>query len=109
MKVIVVLAALVAVASAGAIDAETYVVKEQPHNNIGIGDYQFSVEQSDGQARSEVATAAVVRNPETNEDHTILRVQGQYSYVDQKTGKSFVVYYTADENGYHPQGDHLPK
>ncbi|CAB3370625.1 endocuticle structural glycoprotein SgAbd-8-like [Cloeon dipterum] len=33
---------------------------------------------------------------------------GSYSYVDPK-GKTITVHYTADKNGFHVQGDHLPK
>lgn len=33
---------------------------------------------------------------------------GSYSYVDPK-GKTISVHYTADKNGFHVHGDHLPK
>lgn len=41
------------------------------------------------------------KNPETQ------AVQGQYQY-QTPDGQLIKVVYTADENGFRPQGDHLP-
>uniref|UniRef100_A0A2H1VX73 SFRICE_030047 n=1 Tax=Spodoptera frugiperda TaxID=7108 RepID=A0A2H1VX73_SPOFR len=35
------------------------------------------------------------------------KAQGSYSYIGDD-GKQYSVYYTADENGFRPRGDHLP-
>ncbi|CAH1640092.1 unnamed protein product [Spodoptera littoralis] len=35
------------------------------------------------------------------------KAQGSYSYIGDD-GKLYSVYYTADENGFQPRGDHLP-
>ena len=35
-------------------------------------------------------------------------VQGQVQYSDRE-GNSFDLKFTADENGYHPEGAHLPQ
>lgn len=36
-----------------------------------------------------------------------IQVSGSYSYVGED-GQTYSVTYTADENGYHANGDHLP-
>ncbi|KAJ8954426.1 hypothetical protein NQ318_011102 [Aromia moschata] len=42
-----------------------------------------------------------------NEDNVDLAVQGSFLYTSPE-GKEIHLTYTADENGFHPQGDHLP-
>lgn len=37
----------------------------------------------------------------------ILVVTGSYSYIGPD-GVTYKVHYVADENGYRPQGDHIP-
>lgn len=58
--------------------------------------FSYSFETSNGIAAEEsgVATNGV-------------QAQGAFSYSDDD-GQNFRVTYTADENGYQPQGDHLP-
>lgn len=40
-------------------------------------------------------------------DYESNEVQGSYSYT-APDGVTYTVHYTADENGFHAQGDHLP-
>lgn len=61
-----------------------------------------SVETSDGQARSEQAE---VRNPGQENEH--LAVRGSYSWTVE--GVTYTLNYVADENGFQPEGAHLPK
>lgn len=58
--------------------------------------FSYSFETSNGISAEEsgVATNGV-------------QAQGAFAYSDDD-GQQFRVQYTADENGYHPQGDHLP-
>lgn len=62
----------------------------------------FSVETSDGFEKDEVGE---IKNA-GREDET-LAVTGHYSYVGPD-GKTYDVKYTADENGFQPEGEHIP-
>lgn len=61
------------------------------------------LETSDGQRRQE---SAELRNVGT--DRQSLAVHGSYSYI-APDGNEYVVSYTADEFGFHPEGEHIPK
>lgn len=99
------------------------------HNdNIGVGPYNFawvnlmfkinlenylmyfnlinnSYETSDGQKREEHAQI-VFDDEDPEQPHQV--ISGSYSYIgtDQMT---YTVYYTADKNGYHATGAHIPQ
>ncbi|XP_029163179.1 flexible cuticle protein 12-like [Nylanderia fulva] len=105
MKTIVVLCVLVAVAVAAPPHdySQTVVVKETPLDNIGIDGYQFGYELSSGQAHQE--SAQLVNVGQENES---LAVRGSFTYVDPATNIRYTVNYVADENGFRPEGTHLP-
>ena len=81
----------------------TTIVKELPNNNIGLDSYQYSYELSDGQHKEESAQVET-RGPED----AILRVKGSFAWVDPATNQQYTVSYIADENGFQPQGAHIP-
>ncbi|XP_046970552.1 pupal cuticle protein 36-like [Vanessa cardui] len=58
--------------------------------------YRYSYETSNG-----------ISAEESGEATNGVRAQGGYSYTGDD-GKTYSVTYTADENGYQPQGEHLP-
>ncbi|CAB0042865.1 unnamed protein product [Trichogramma brassicae] len=108
--------ALLAVASAlpqlhkrGAPAQEVQLVKELASNNDGLGKYQFAYELSDGQRREESADVQVVREARSGEETVLLRQTGSFSYVSPDDGKTYTVKYVADENGFQPIGEHIPK
>ncbi|EFN76658.1 Flexible cuticle protein 12 [Harpegnathos saltator] len=105
MKTIIALFALVAVAVAAPVqdNSQTVVVKETPLDNIGIDGYQFGYELSNGESREE---SAQLVNAGT--ENASLNVRGSFSFVDPATNARYTVNYVADENGYHPEGEHLP-
>ncbi|XP_072749518.1 flexible cuticle protein 12-like [Anoplolepis gracilipes] len=105
MRTISVFFALVAIAVAAPPHdySQTVVVKETPSDNIGLDGYQFGYELSDGQAHEE---SAQLVNP--GQENQSLAVRGSFSYVDPETNVRYTVNYVADENGFHPQGEHLP-
>lgn len=84
-------------------DSQTVVVKETPLDNIGIDGYQFGYELSNGETRDE--SAQLVNVGTENES---LSVRGSFSYVDPATNVRYTVNYVADENGFRPEGTHLP-
>ncbi|XP_011151374.1 endocuticle structural protein SgAbd-6 isoform X2 [Harpegnathos saltator] len=97
MKTILVIWALVAgVLAAPQNPNEITVVKQEEVNNIGVGGYHFSYEQSDGQKREETAE---LKNEGT--DNEAMSVVGSFSFI-APDGHTYRVEYTADETGFHP-------
>ncbi|KAJ8966063.1 hypothetical protein NQ317_001797 [Molorchus minor] len=66
------------------------------------GAFEYHVEQSDGTRQD---AKGAIKNAGTDDEALV--VQGSYSYVGDD-GKTYEVKYTADEEGYHPAGEHLP-
>lgn len=79
------------------------VVKEFPSNNIGLDNYNFGYELSDGQARREFGQ---VKN--LGSKNEILGIHGSFSHVDPISKKLYFTTYTADENGYRTMGSQIP-
>ncbi|XP_059612573.1 flexible cuticle protein 12-like [Phlebotomus argentipes] len=106
MKAIIALALLVGVALAAPprqVDADrNAVVLRYESDNIGVDGYRFAYETSNGLAQQEEAQ---LKNVGT--EHEALVVRGSFSYVGPD-GVTYVVNYVADENGFQPQGAHLP-
>ncbi|KAF5297791.1 hypothetical protein FQA39_LY11940 [Lamprigera yunnana] len=66
------------------------------NENIGVGDYKFGFETSNGISRDEKGT---FKNAGT--ENEAMEIQGQSSYTDN-TGKKVSMTFVADENGYRP-------
>lgn len=62
-----------------------------------------SWEQSDGQSHQEHAE---LKN--AGAENEALAVRGSFSFV-APDGQTYTVNYIADENGFQPEGAHLPK
>ncbi|CAH1983162.1 unnamed protein product [Acanthoscelides obtectus] len=73
------------------------------NDNIGADTYSYAIDQSDGITKNEDGQ---VVNPGT--DNESIAVRGQYSYVGPD-GVVYTVTYIADENGFQPQGAHIPQ
>ncbi|XP_050315085.1 flexible cuticle protein 12-like [Anthonomus grandis grandis] len=103
MKVVIALFALVAVAVAGPVspDAAAQVLKSDV-DNIGVGQYQYGYETSNGIAAQE--QGQLVNAGSENE---AIAVRGSFQYTGPDN-QQYVVNYVADENGFQPQGAHLP-
>jgi hypothetical protein len=69
----------------------------------GSSKFRFSYETSDGVSRTEEAE---VKNAGT--ENEILVVRGTISWT-APDGQLYTITFIADENGFQPQGDHLPK
>ncbi|XP_047022362.1 flexible cuticle protein 12-like [Helicoverpa zea] len=102
MKSFIVLALCVAVAVAVPVEPKDAVVVSQSLNNIGVDGYSFGYETSDGKKGSE---AGQLKN--VGSENEALEVQGEFSYV-APDGITYSVRYIANENGFQPQGAHLP-
>ncbi|XP_005174946.1 larval cuticle protein 65Ab1 [Musca domestica] len=100
MKFFIVFAALFAIALA-APGGDVEIVKLV--SDVGPEEFKFESETSDGAAHS-----AEGKLKDVGTEHEAIVVHGSYSWVDEKTGEKFTVNYVADENGYQPQGAHLP-
>ncbi|GJQ70337.1 hypothetical protein Trydic_g22771 [Trypoxylus dichotomus] len=104
MKVVI---ALVAIVSAVLAAPQQYekdaVILRQDLDNIGIDQYNYAYETSN---RISAQEQGQLQNVGT--DHEALAVRGQYSYVGPD-GVTYTVVYIADENGFQPQGAHIPR
>lgn len=65
------------------------------------GEYNYAYETGNGIAAAEQGD---LRNVE---DQDVIVARGEYSYTDPD-GNLVKVSYISDENGFQPQGDHLP-
>lgn len=79
------------------ISAKIYEITHQKKINF------YSYETSDGVSRTEEAE---VKNAGT--ENEILVVRGTIKWV-APDGQEYSITFIADENGFQPQGDHLPK
>ncbi|XP_015438765.1 PREDICTED: flexible cuticle protein 12-like [Dufourea novaeangliae] len=106
MKLFIAVAFFVAVAFAApqlVPEENVVLVKETPSDNIGVGGYNYGYELSNGQSHQE--TAEVINQGTENE---ALAVRGSFTWVDPQTNVRYTVNYVADENGFHPEGEHIP-
>ena len=72
-------------------------------NHVRVGDLIYSYETSDGVSRTEEAE---VKNAGT--ENEILVVRGTISWY-APDGQQYTITFIADENGFQPTGEHLPK
>ncbi|XP_019769006.1 cuticle protein CP14.6 [Dendroctonus ponderosae] len=79
----------------------TYILRYDANLGLPTG-FSYAVQTSDGFNN---AVIGEVKNQDTQEES--LAVEGQYSYVGDD-GKTYTVYYKADENGFQPSGEHIP-
>lgn len=115
---------IVAVVTCVPVDPNEIEVLRYENDNIGVDGYKFAwvdkfetmishndsnllniwnrYEQSDGVSRSE---EAVLKNAGTEQE--ALEVRGVISWT-APDGEVYTLNFVADENGYHPEGAHLP-
>ncbi|XP_037720778.1 larval cuticle protein 65Ab1-like [Drosophila subpulchrella] len=99
MKFLIVFVALFALAVARPNEVQT--VKQD--SDVQPDKWSSVLETSDGTSIDQQG-----RLEDVGTEHEAAVVHGSYSWVDEKTGEKFTVTYVADENGFQPQGAHLP-
>ncbi|XP_065368925.1 endocuticle structural protein SgAbd-6-like [Calliphora vicina] len=96
--------AVTTAASIGNNKDSTYVpILRQGEEKTDDGSFTYYYESADGAKRQEVG---IVKNAGTDEETLV--VKGSWSYFDQN-GNEVIVEYIADENGFQPQGTHIPQ
>ncbi|CAG9822793.1 unnamed protein product [Phaedon cochleariae] len=107
---VIILSVVIAVASSAAVDHIDHVVPSKEAEvlqydveNSGIDGYKFAVKTSDGLTRSE---EGVLKNVGTDDES--IAIQGNVDYINRE-GKHVHWTFTADENGFRPEGDLNPK
>ncbi|XP_052897411.1 larval cuticle protein 65Ag1-like [Anopheles moucheti] len=97
MKTLLVFALIAIVAAAPNQNAKTL-----RYENVQDGDssYKFAFESDDGISRQEQG--------ELKTEEEGMNVQGNFKFVADD-GQEYVVQYVADSQGFHPEGDHIPK
>ncbi|XP_055373347.1 endocuticle structural protein SgAbd-6-like [Condylostylus longicornis] len=84
-------------------DSQNAQIIRSDFDNIGVDGYRFSYETSDGISRQEEGQ---LKNPGTEQE--AISVRGSVSWVADD-GQTYTLTYVADENGYQPEGAHLPQ
>uniref|UniRef100_A0A182YCY1 Uncharacterized protein n=2 Tax=Anopheles stephensi TaxID=30069 RepID=A0A182YCY1_ANOST len=103
MKTIIAFAFVVALALAAPLDdSKNAQILKYENDNIGVDGYKFAFETSDGHQRQEQAELRKL-----GDDVEALVVRGSYSFTGDD-GQVYTVNYVADENGFQPEGAHLP-
>ncbi|CAD7083183.1 unnamed protein product [Hermetia illucens] len=104
MKFAIVFAALLAAALAAPVDdPKNAQILRYESDNIGTDGYNFAFETSDGTSRQEQAQ---LKNVGT--ENEALAVRGTISWV-AADGQQYTLNFVADENGFQPEGAHLPR
>nr|XP_017017870.1 larval cuticle protein 65Ag1-like [Drosophila kikkawai] len=99
MKFLIVFVALFAVALA-APAGDVQIVRAD--SEVGPENFKYEWETSDGQKAD---AAGELKN--IGSENESLAVRGSFSFVADD-GQTYTVNYIADENGFQPQGAHLP-
>ncbi|KAM8709309.1 hypothetical protein ACLKA7_016162 [Drosophila subpalustris] len=90
---ICIIAALLVCAHGDHINKDAHIINESNSPPDAEGNFQNSFETSNGIRQQSAGN--------------INGISGSFEYVSPD-GETIITTYTADENGYHPQGDHLP-
>lgn len=82
-------------------DEEQIPILRHDFQQQETGEYNVEVEQGDGTAFSQRGHLI------EGEDGPVVVMTGSFRYIGDD-GRTYTVSYTADEAGFHPQGDHFP-
>uniref|UniRef100_A0A1L8E3R2 Putative endocuticle structural glycoprotein abd-4 n=1 Tax=Nyssomyia neivai TaxID=330878 RepID=A0A1L8E3R2_9DIPT len=85
--------------------SEPIAIISQDTNIEPDGSYQYSYETANGIKGQESGTLKRATKPDTSD---VIVAQGSVSYTSPEGQLISLVYSADDENGFVPQGDHLP-
>ncbi|KAH8314825.1 hypothetical protein KR074_000835 [Drosophila pseudoananassae] len=100
MKFLIVFVALFALAVAAPPANEAQILRSE--SDVGPESFKYDWETSDGQSAQ---AAGQLKN--AGSENEAISVTGSYRFVGDD-GVTYEVSYIADENGFQPQGAHLP-
>ncbi|XP_063536000.1 larval cuticle protein LCP-17-like [Cydia strobilella] len=100
MKFFIVLALAAACAADRNADRAAQIVRSD--SEVNPDGFSYAYETSNGIVES---ANGIIKDP--NSEYPALAVNGDFSYPGDD-GKIYRITYVADENGYQPQGEHLP-
>ncbi|XP_030560928.1 larval cuticle protein 65Ag1-like [Drosophila novamexicana] len=100
MKFLIVFVALFAVALAAPADSDAQTLRSEA--DVGPESFNYEFETSNGIKEN---AAGQLKN--IGSENEAISVQGSYSFVADD-GQTYTINYVADENGFQPQGAHLP-
>ncbi|EDW50669.1 larval cuticle protein 65Ag1 [Drosophila sechellia] len=100
MKFLIVFVALFAVALAAPAAQEAEILRS--NSDVGSESFKYEFEITDGQAAQ---AEGQLKN--IGSENEAISVHGYYRFVADD-GVTYEVQYIADENGFQPQGAHLP-
>ncbi|XP_017783110.1 PREDICTED: flexible cuticle protein 12-like [Nicrophorus vespilloides] len=95
--------ALSCVAFAAPVDDEHAEVLKYENENIGVDGFRYAYETSNG-----ISEAAEGQLNNVGTENEAISVRGHFTFVGAD-GVTYTVNYVADENGFQPEGDHIPK
>ncbi|XP_020289403.1 endocuticle structural glycoprotein SgAbd-8-like [Pseudomyrmex gracilis] len=101
MKFLIVSLALVAIVAAQ--QRQPIAILRQSQDLSPEGSYNYAYETENGIAASETGSP----QPVGPKGEPAVVAQGQFQYT-APDGTPIAISYVADENGFHPQGAHLP-
>ncbi|XP_019876738.1 flexible cuticle protein 12-like [Aethina tumida] len=103
MKAVIVFSALVAVVVCApqGLDKDATILRNEL-DNIGVDGFNWAYETSNGISAQE--QGQLINAGTENES---IAVRGSYRYIGPD-GVTYEVTYVADDNGFQPQGAHLP-
>ncbi|KAH8408611.1 hypothetical protein KR215_008202 [Drosophila sulfurigaster] len=102
MKFLIVFVALFALAVASPVNPDAEAVNLKNYAEVFPDSFNYAYETSNGIKEE---SSGVVKNQGTEEEG--IEVSGRFSYI-APDGTPIEVTYVADENGFQPQGAHLP-
>uniref|UniRef100_A0A8D8BGS1 Endocuticle structural glycoprotein SgAbd-1 n=1 Tax=Culex pipiens TaxID=7175 RepID=A0A8D8BGS1_CULPI len=92
-------------------DATPIAIVSQSSNQNPDGSFNYAYESANGikvQSDGEAKLIQVQKEDGTGSEQAVVSIQkGSYSY-NAPDGTPISVQWTADEDGFHAQGDHLP-